>query len=967
MHRIYIWAALLVCLLAGKNIWGAEKPWLVYMQPTVPTRVEHNGEMLYIELVRQSVLLCAREEFGALTRDGNCSEPIPADLSAYAGILKVQVTTSLPNPGTIESEITTISPDGKREVVKDSLIFGDVPDMTHGHEKMIGWYEEFSRSKATSLFKNIGLPMRKPAAAPGQNQIASLNQRLGEMCCFAQYDVLRQAHPLLLAQGDSEELLTIVTRAYAHLGQFCRSTLDGSSKVYVARSLLYGQRLVGKHKSSPAALQARAYAKAITGMHAGAMTDLEEATKLAAAEPPAWVQAADLLCHYQRRALLEMADKDPAMARIASYFAFMTVEYESSPPLVIETAKKVLERNPHALRIFDAACEKSGISYLHAFTEMGFPLVVQMLQEEWPSIEAQAPESVRSVREQAKQSPNQVKAVADIARALVTCDVPAEPSWSTLGNLIEQADYLVVFRRAYFMAMQWSVPTSGYLAEMAPLYEHHPLKDYLLSMGDQYRGNRQIRAAFLSKLNVLQTFPLMLHIGRDSIGAEYGGNMIGTTLCNRFSGQIDRVAYEWDMMLMGLRGSDIPQNQMVMRAYAPLLNTVSPYDPVAAAGMIDQNWNQAQLQVEQWKAQLKDSPVFLNAMGRHYAGMNQWLEAAKYYEQQIAIAPDAEAYRALADCYANAKQPENGIAALERSLQQEDYGLDHATTLLKLSGYYKNIGNHAKGIACAEQAAGSWAAWAMLGAAGYHEEVGNWERANLWYSRVAERYGRYGEWYAFCTRTGYGDREALTRAMAEKLKLPLDPHDRDAQAMAICYFIQEHQEARATPILRGMAQQTHEPWAALLLAVSKDPQISRDDRMMALRECAVPPEDPVTARPSIVRPYLNDLAGMMSEAMSGQAPLDLAALRELWKTAPVSEQPNVLYPAAMYLLQVNLEKDGIVLLEECVANPTFQKVTWKLALNELRERKLAPAKLPRPTTAQAALPATRSATVGSIP
>ncbi|GEM_PF-5421857 len=939
MRKRSFLAALLIGLVfcvSGRAVCGAEKPWLVRLLPLTSNEERISVVALPRELIRQSILLAAREEFGALTRDANCCEPLPIDESAYAGILTIEPTVSSLRPVRVSLQISVLGPDGNQgKESRGTLTYGELPEL-RSYEKMIERCEIISRAEACEVLRAAGLPVR-PANAPDVElkPLVALEQRLGEMCYFAQFDVLRQVHPLLRAQPDSQELLVMTARSYAHLGQLTRCHFDNSFDVYAARSLLYAQRLVQKQKSSALALQTRGYAKALTGLHASALNDLKQSQQGQAAVMPAWARAAELLCCYGRRELLELAGKEPAIAPLASYFAFVTVEHEISDSLVIETALNALKSNPHCFRLIDGACEKAGVRYLHQLTEEGFPTVVKMIRDEWPTMEADMPEAVRVARTLAHDEPNLITGVADVSEALATCDAPSEPSWCMLGNLMEQTNFLQVWRRAHFMAFYWSVPTNDYLAEMKPLFERHALKDYLLSLGDDYRQDSAKRAAYLANVSIDGWFPQMLNIVKETDG-EFA-HILFTNVVNGIS----RTDYDWPDTLMYLRLSEDQEHVDIMQQDAPLLNQVSPYDPVAPAIMVAHNWPKAQEYLPKWKKQFELSPLFVATMAKRCNDMKQPLEAAGYLEQYLAIAPDIAIYQELAASYLAAGQPDKYVATLERSLRAEDYGLMHAQSQLKLAAFYRAKGENDKCIEYAEQAAETGAEWAMLDAGRYNEELARWDRANFWYQRVAERYDKYEMWHAFCVRSGHGDREAAKSGMEQQCQEALKNPTRENLAGTVLFYMLERRYAQATPILRQLVKQYHDPWAALLLAVGKDDSVSREEKIEALRQCsAVPPADAPMEDGMLNRPYLNRLAKLMAEAMSARAPLSLKELEMLKKEATAYEFPNLQYPAAMYLIQVGREREGLDLLKECDAGMVYAKTTWQLAHQELRDRNL---------------------------
>src|SRR5205085_1810601 len=105
----------------------------------------------------------------------------------------------------------------------------------------------------------------------------AVEAQLGELAIFSQFSALRQLHALVREQGESPALLGGLVRGYANLAEETRFHWNGSSKTFSARSLLYAQRLFAADPKSKLALWTRAYARALAGLNAEALADLDEA------------------------------------------------------------------------------------------------------------------------------------------------------------------------------------------------------------------------------------------------------------------------------------------------------------------------------------------------------------------------------------------------------------------------------------------------------------------------------------------------------------------------------------------------------------------------------------------------------------------------------------------------------------------------------------------------------------------
>ena len=123
----------------------------------------------------------------------------------------------------------------------------------------------------------------------------------------------------------------------------------------------------------------------------------------------------------------------------------------------------------------------------------------------------------------------------------------------------------------------------------------------------------------------------------------------------------------------------------------------------------------------------------------------------------------------LADCYRARGQEDRWQATLDEFLAKtEPAGLEHAKLQVDIANDLMKRGRFADAKKYAEAAAETWAGWAMICASECNEKLKDWDRAELWIRRAAERYpqANAANWYRFCKRTGHGDIQAA-RAFAD--------------------------------------------------------------------------------------------------------------------------------------------------------------------------------------------------------
>jgi uncharacterized protein HemY len=179
-------------------------------------------------------------------------------------------------------------------------------------------------------------------------------------------------------------------------------------------------------------------------------------------------------------------------------------------------------------------------------------------------------------------------------------------------------------------------------------------------------------------------------------------------------------------------------------------------------------WDQVKGEVPAWREKVGEAPALIAALGKKYAELKDFGEAEKYLRRYIELSEDPWAYRLLADCYKARGDSERWQATLDEFLANtEPAGLEHARLQVDIANDLMKQGRWTDAKKYAEPAAETWAAWAMTCASECNEGLKDWERAELWIRRTAERYPKSSAaaWYRFCKRTGHGDIQAA-RAFA---------------------------------------------------------------------------------------------------------------------------------------------------------------------------------------------------------
>jgi tetratricopeptide (TPR) repeat protein len=355
---------------AAKRSAGEAGPIRVIYLEKSPHWADRFGErahrdLLSQEIVRQSLLLAARDELGLTTRDAWLGDPMP--IRGDNPPLEIEPGAKVPS----ELEILRGFPASQAVIAHAKIRF---PYETSCYPDVIAVAERLSRSGFVEVLKQAGFrgkPHTRQADAKVPEEVERL---LAEMTFTSQFQAIRALHKATCVEGESAGLLGALTRGYANLGVLTEFYWHPAHQVFTARALLYAERMASQDKGSNRARWHKAYAFALAGLPAAALSELKDASDAAdqgsAAEQPAWV---DLIAAYCRHDLRKL---DPAKAParhspLAWLLTYRALELEKSDDRAIEAAKAGLREMPDCYRLHEGVCQFGGVGVLHEGTLAG--------------------------------------------------------------------------------------------------------------------------------------------------------------------------------------------------------------------------------------------------------------------------------------------------------------------------------------------------------------------------------------------------------------------------------------------------------------------------------------------------------------------------------------------------------------------------------------------------------------------
>jgi len=723
--------------------------------PSLEAMTGTRPRLLERELVRQAVLIAARDELGLQTRDEVLDEVAPPAGEAEP----IELSTYY---GQTRGRIMIRKGEGEKA---ETLVAKELPPVPDGYDypaEIAKIAESLSRTKFVEMLKQLGLagePNKVRAEAPPPADFEEKMSRLGIVDHFA---AVRALHDAIRTDGESPERLEALARAYARLGALTCYQWSARSRIFQARAMLYAERLVARDPESIRPLWNRAFVRAVLGLHALALNDLRaaelraEKAKSPAARPD-WVDMIDVCARFDLARL--KAVKGPS-APLAALLLMSALEYPGGSELFMDAGKAVVEAHPECARAIDALGVHGPINIEHQTTVLGIQSFDAHLPLRLKEVE-DLPAAIRdALDDDDADGPALIAALDEAGRPSV--DV-GEPPWGGLAHLARDAYFSAVWRRLSFMKHTWGVPVDEFWLQVRHLVDDHRLRPFLEIVADPEDGI----PAFLAMAEKFDASDLEM-VELDLINAMRRLNVPGAE--SLWGVAIEHGSHLYRDLAWATEATSNEETGRKL-PYARYLLAASPHAPFAMGVLVQYDWDRVQDRVDDWKAKAGDAPAFLDGLGAKYMELERYDEAADVLSRRVKRSPDFGAYTRLAACQLARGDRDQWRAVLDDYLNKtEDTGLGHARVRVEIAQWLMDQGRPAEAKEYAETAAETWAAWAMLRAAEVNEELKDWEGAELWYRRTSERYPNTspGSWYRFCLRTGRGDLDEA-RAFVESM------------------------------------------------------------------------------------------------------------------------------------------------------------------------------------------------------
>ena len=211
-----------------------------------PDGVGTRQGILLRELVRQAILIAARDGLGLATRDESLD-----DVAATAEGGQAAELSLLFRPGACRGVIRRVGGEKEAEAVL-KVDLGTNPDGGEYASNLAEQVEGLSRKEFVAALEKLGAAgsankVRAEGAVPEK-----VEERLSSLGLVENFAAVRDLHAAIRADGESPERLGALARAYVQLGVLTEFHWHPAHKVFKARALLYAERLATREPGSAA-------------------------------------------------------------------------------------------------------------------------------------------------------------------------------------------------------------------------------------------------------------------------------------------------------------------------------------------------------------------------------------------------------------------------------------------------------------------------------------------------------------------------------------------------------------------------------------------------------------------------------------------------------------------------------------------------------------------------------------------
>ena len=692
------------------------------------------------EIVRQAILMAAREELNLWTRDASLREPFldnGLELDVKADVLidgRARIEVYGSNGETVLEKVYTVDP--------------AVEEVYHS---LVTQLEADSRSALVDMLKGQGLArgeVETPDDAVANVGVADIEAELLKMDVVSQFRVLQTLLKRLRVDNNDKALLSQVARGYANLSFLTAHQWSSMSEVFAARALLYGERLAFTNGDGLAVATTRAYVCALLGFHAVAMKHLEKVD----GEMPRWLSPIPSYCRYSKDGLLNSGKNDRTVRQLVVALLSRVVTASRIEKDFELLTRGTIRNAPKYLPVYHDFL-RGALGYSRLAADRGplaIPGALVAPMHDFPEL----PKSVKDRDTQDATHPYQDAAtIGGLLVQASSFEDSRDLSWAILGRLIEEEVFGMVVVEFTDAINAVESSHSQLAQDRLRFIGDHPFKSTIESFVGADPPDLQRLVDTIGGVSFVDTRPHMSLFFHRSWRVSNGpGTFVGLSEMKQAAREY--TAHQSGRFMWADESVRPPLSQLAVE-----LQRISPHYPPGFRAYINSFDEPTTEQLAEWEERAAQDPIALACLGAAYARVDDDKAAERSYRRAIEIAPVSDAYFSLASLHYRHKKYDQWKSVLEEFLAEPSFGLSHAAANMRLANGLMQLQRWKEARPYAEEAAQSYSGGAMACFAYCLEGLKELEESELWAKRLSESYpsGSGDFWHVWRRRNGLAD------------------------------------------------------------------------------------------------------------------------------------------------------------------------------------------------------------------
>lgn len=807
--RIFCFAALLnlffVCCAKPQNELGSGKRQVLHLHTEfLPYKQDNDKDYsnrLGREIVRQAVLIAARDGLGLQTCDATLQEIPPDD----AEVVHLLVTERSHADGKWKVQLQKFVEGQGASAAKPlwEKTYNFSPTAATVYSEMIPKLEADSRGAFVEALKTAGLR----EAIRGKKQevsekSAGSGQEISKLLLMpdfvVQFGAVRAAHQAVASQGESPEWMSVLARGYANLATLTNHQWTSATDVFAARAWLYAQRMVATEPKNDFALWTRAYAWAIAGSFQNALSDLvmiekEGGDQADGSKAAVWSKLVMPYAKSQRAEMKQLGEDVPELKSWSTYLYFELSYFAGYPEWMYKAANEVAHACPTAYGVFvgmatrgeqlgavrmGAHLAPSAFGHFLPLSLAGVPSLPSEIHDLLPTDEKKLAELEKLANDPNPQ--DEFSAMpgffADKLRDASRKHGEGDLSWSALASLLEEEQFV---EEALYMHVAMNAtesPMQGEVDSLLPLVKKHRYASFIecFTLGNVrdpgrlfgYFGNMEVRDP---RSNM---WPMFGRIGylKDAQGPI--GPRLMASASHGFT------LPEEVEFLMPQAGSGIRIDLENAVQSATEVTKIAPGSPIGIRLLVQATQTPTAEQLVAWEREANEDSLTLTVIGKAQLKAGNEDAAIRCYEKALESLPSSlEAATELAACFRQQGDLKNWEKTLVDFLKTESVGLEHSVVQDDLAVGFVGDGDWKKARPYALAAAQTYSERSLDIGSEVMEGLAEWNISEQLAHASASGYptNEGARWYIWCKRTGRGDVKNAEQLAAQYFTLP-QPH-----------------------------------------------------------------------------------------------------------------------------------------------------------------------------------------------